>query len=243
MKLENREVSFLKGHEFTSGLVVPLNRPGLTESRNDRLGFLRELVRGKDIIHIGCVDHMPLIEGKRKSGHWLHDILISSARLCVGIDINREGVEHLKTLGVGNVYTMDILKDDMPAELKGKKFDYLVLGEMIEHVDNPVDFLAAVRKKFAGQARELVTTTPNVFRIQNLINTLRAREYINSDHRYWFSPYTLAKVLSQAGYDDVEIDLVWDAPLRTGFSGMAKRLIGATWPATRDCLIARSHLN
>jgi hypothetical protein len=97
--------------------------------------------------------------------------------------------------------------------------------------------------QLAGQARELVTTTPNVFRIQNLINTLRAREYINSDHRYWFSPYTLAKVLSQAGYDDVEIDLVWDAPLRTGFSGMAKRLIGATWPATRDCLIARSHLN
>ncbi len=243
MKITDSDASFLKGEKFTSGLMFPLGGVGSLKSTTNRLGYLRELVKGKRIIHVGCVDHLPLIEEKRKSGNWLHEILTGSAEYCVGLDINKEGIEHLGKLGIRDLYCLDIIKDAIPGALKSQKFDYLVLGEMIEHVDNPVEFLAAVRTKFSGFVDALVTTTPNAFRFQNLVHTLRRREYINSDHRYWFSPYTLAKVLAQAGYENVEIDMVWDSPLRGAVSSTLKAVIGSAFPATRDCLIARSQFS
>lgn len=240
MKLRPSEIPFLKGEKFSNNLLFPLQSE--SNSKLNRLEYLRKLVQGKKVIHVGCVDHMPLIEEKRKQGNWLHEILVKSAVQCVGIDINASGCQFVRDAGFKEIYTLDIIKDMVPPEIKAQKFDYLVLGEMIEHVDNPVEFLSAVRQKFSGVAETLVTTTPNVFRIQNLVHTLRGREYINSDHRYWFSPYTLAKVLSQAGYNDVDIETVWYTPLRGLVTGGMKSMIATMFPVTKDCLIAKANL-
>lgn len=242
MKLNANEIPFLKGEKFNSSLLFTLNTVGAATMTVSRQEYLQKLVQGKSIIHVGCVDHLPLIDEKRKQGNWLHENLTKAASRCVGIDINAEGCSQLRALGFSDIFCFDIIKDPLPSALVGAKFDYLILGEMIEHVDNPVDFLMAVKQKFAGVATTLITTTPNVFRIQNLVNTLRHREAINSDHRYWFSPYTLAKVLSQAGYNEVEIETAWHSPLRGAVSSMLKSFVGSAFPATKDCLIAKARL-
>lgn len=241
MKVQPTDVPFLTGEKFTSGLLFSL-RDVSGAAAMDRIGLLKEMVKGKSVLHVGCVDHMPLIDWQRQNGIWLHDVLCASASFCAGLDINREGIEHLKKLGFSDVYYCDVIADQLPAELRSRKFDFVILGEMIEHVDNPVEFLSAVRSKMTGIATELITTTPNVFRLQNVIHALKTREYINSDHRYWFSPFTLTKILTRAGYSDVDVEVVWDIPLRKSVGSLVKRVIGALFPVFRDCLVARTKL-
>ena len=243
MKMNASDIPYLKGQKFTNDLCLGLKQIGSGTDAFDRLEFLRQTVAGKSVIHVGCVDHMPLIAEKRKHGLWLHEILLKSARTCVGIDINREGIDYMKEQGIADVYHADIIRDEIPAQIKSRKFDYLVLGEMIEHVDNPVDFLSAVRKKFADVVESIVTTTPNAFRFQNMVASLRQRENINSDHRYWFTPYTLLKIMSQAGYEDIDVDTVWYSPRRSFVTGTIRSMIGSAFPGTKDCLIARAKLN
>lgn len=242
MKVQTSDIPFLKGEKFSSGLVFPLADVTAKGTVKDRIGYLSFLVKGKRILHVGCVDHLPLIDEKRKHNLWLHETLDRVADKCSGVDINVEGCKYVRQLGFEDIYCFDVIKDPIPQELSQETFDYLILGEMIEHVDNPVDFLIALRKKFAGLAEQLVVTTPNVFRIQNLVTTLRRRECINSDHRYWFSPYTLTKVLTVAGYEDVEIDTVWFDPQGNGIKSLIRSIVGASFPNMRDCLIAKASL-
>jgi 2-polyprenyl-3-methyl-5-hydroxy-6-metoxy-1,4-benzoquinol methylase len=241
VKLHSAEISFLKGEKFHDSFRFPLATT--KGSGVHRVEFLQKMVRGKKIIHIGCVDHLPLIDEKRKQGVWLHDILSASADKCIGVDINQEGCDYLKKIGIKDIFCFDIIRDAIPDEIKNQNFDYVILGEIIEHVDNPVEFLSSLRRKFSGLVREMILTTPNAFRFQNLVYSLMKTECINSDHRYWFSPYTLAKVLLQAGYENIEIDTVWFSMNRSKMmTVILKKFIGALFPATKDTLIVKARL-
>jgi hypothetical protein len=243
MKVQVSDIPFLKGEKFSSGLVFPLSKVTPAGDLKDRITFLSRLVNGKRVLHVGCVDHLPLVDEKRRRGLWLHERLDELSSQCVGIDINREGCDYVRGLGFGDIFCFDIIKDPVPTDLSSQSFDYLILGEMIEHADNPVEFLRALRLKFSGFADYLIITTPNVFRFQNMISSLCRRECINSDHRYWFSPYTLAKVLTIAGYEDVEINTVWFDPQIHRLKGLIRSLVGFVFPNMRDCLIAKARMN
>ena len=56
---------------------------------------------------------------------------------------------------------------------------------------------------FDCDSDKLIITVPNAFSLENLFFTLSKKECINSDHRYWFSPYTIAKICTLA---EIEIE-------------------------------------
>ncbi|MBE9547614.1 MAG: hypothetical protein IMF10_09025 [Proteobacteria bacterium] len=69
----------------------------------------------------------------------------------------------------------------------------------MEHVDNPVLFLDSIKRKYSKHIDKLIITVPNAFKIENFIFIKNDNiEMINSDHRYWFTPYTLGKVVTRA---------------------------------------------
>jgi len=88
----------------------------------------------------------------------------------------------------------------IPKELASEHWDVVVLGEVLEHVDNPVLFLQTLNKQLRFFADTLIITVPNAFRYNNIRYSKRNCEVINSDHRYWFTPYTLLKILIRAGF-------------------------------------------
>ena len=198
MQFSSSVEDFLSGAEFDSGLRVPVATP---EKRVVyRMNHLEALATGKQVLHVGCVDHLPLIEEKIRRGAWLHSRLDQRAARCLGIDIHREGLAYMKDkLGYEDVVYCDFIQDPVAPEIKAQHWDLMILGELIEHIDNPVQFLSAIREKYAPHVDHLVITTPNAFRIENFLNAFRQNEHINSDHRYWFTPYTLGKVVVQAG--------------------------------------------
>jgi 2-polyprenyl-3-methyl-5-hydroxy-6-metoxy-1,4-benzoquinol methylase len=169
---------------------------------------LLTLAKNKKILHIGFVDHLPLIDKKIAEGNWLHKNIIDVSNLCYGIDINREGVQYIKEkYNYKNLYALDIVKDELPPEIREIHFDYMFIPDVIEHVGNPVAFLSALRKRFCENVDTMVLTTPNAFRLNNFVNVFKNIEVINTDHRFWFTPYTISKILIDSGLFIKEIGL------------------------------------
>ena len=195
------------------------------------------------VVHVGCVDHLPLIEDKIKRGQWMHSRIDQVAKRCLGVDISVEGINYLKEhLSYKDVYCHDITSEPFE-EIVNDKWDYLFLGEILEHVDNPVGFLSSIQELYRGPVKQIVISVPNAFRLDNFYAQRKRCELINSDHRYWFTPYTLAKVMTQAGIRVEEFHFVTLLPLKmTGIRTAIKKVLLRRYPAMRDTLVAVGEL-
>ncbi len=195
--IDKKTYSFLNGKSFSNAYYFPLTNKKQKIQSRERILF--DIVAGKRIIHFGCADHIELIDDKIKNNSWLHNNLCAKTEKTVGIDINKEAIDYLKTKHeINEIYHFNIYEDILPQEIKDEKFDYLILGEILEHVDNPVEFLALLNLKFSEIVSKIIITVPNSLSFLNIKMAYKNVEYINSDHRYWFSPYTLSKVCSKA---------------------------------------------
>jgi hypothetical protein len=221
MDLGPETLDFLHGRRFSNGVRFHLQNGGRAPRRSDRLV---ELARGQRVLHIGCCDHLPLIRDKVKLGIYLHQNLCRVATRCVGVDANAEGVQLLHELGFPEVF--------LPQDTPDDDYDLCMLADVIEHVGDPVAFLRSMRQY---RFKQLVVITPNVFRWRN---ALPGGELINTDHRFWFSPYTLCKVLVDAGYEPHRVELT-HGDFATWKGALAARLADLA-PRYRETLIVQA---
>jgi 2-polyprenyl-3-methyl-5-hydroxy-6-metoxy-1,4-benzoquinol methylase len=182
MKIENI-AEYLADKKFDEGLKVrfTFDKEKLTRSQK-----LIQLCTGKKIIHVGCVDHMPIIEEKIRNNTWLHKLVTEVAAECIGVDINKEGIEYMHKIGYDNAYYGDLMKPTLP-QITNNKWDYMILGEILEHVDNPCDFLVTLNKLYCDNVDKIIITVPNAFCEYNFKNVKKGIEMINSDHRSTFT--------------------------------------------------------
>ena len=196
---------YLVGDKFTDQLTV--NIDGEYEDRG-RWAAIKELIEGKKVIHVGCLDHVPLIPKRIEDGEWVHALVTDAASKCIGIDINKEGVEYAKKeIGYDNVVYADLTGDIVP-EIANEEWDYILLGEIVEHLDNPVKFLSSIKEKYGDKIDKIIVTVPHAFSLHNFQTSKQKIELINSDHRFWFTPFTIAKIMSMSGIETTAIDFV-----------------------------------
>jgi hypothetical protein len=204
IQFDKKILPYISGEKFSNALTVEIKE---LFPDNKRVDLIKNLCVNKKIIHIGCVDHLPLIEEKINKNHWLHKLITEVSSETIGIDINKEGIEYLQNkLNIKNVLYANIVTDDIP-EIKNKKWDYMILGEIVEHVDNPVHFLNSIREKYQDVVDKIIITVPHIL-VKNRTTLMykNSMELINTDHRYWFTPFTLTKVMYQAGFRDINLD-------------------------------------
>jgi 2-polyprenyl-3-methyl-5-hydroxy-6-metoxy-1,4-benzoquinol methylase len=164
-----------------------------------RPNVIYDLVYDKEILHLGCTDHLPVIKHKIENGIYLHQQISRVAAVCVGIDINSEAVDYVRTMGITNIIEADITQPGIK-QITDRKWDYLLMAEMLEHIDNPVSFLQVISQNYRNHIGSLIITVPNAFGITHMGKALnQGIESINNDHRYWFTPYTICKIAHQAG--------------------------------------------
>jgi 2-polyprenyl-3-methyl-5-hydroxy-6-metoxy-1,4-benzoquinol methylase len=192
---DNHLDEFLTGRSFSNFEKFQYDKKSFIPNRLD---LLDELLKDKIVLHFGCCDHENLIEEKIRNNSHLQVKLANIAGKCIGVDNNLSGINKLKNLQVENCYYYDLFKSENP-EIENENFDYILLGEILEHISDPVAFLTMIRLKFKN-SRNIIITVPNAFSSKNFYNIKRGIEEINTDHRYWFTPYTLAKVATEAGY-------------------------------------------
>lgn len=205
MEVTNELMDYLKGNKFSNGFQFKFAEKNM-KNRKSRLKILEDIVKGKNIIHVGACDHLPLIEYKISKNIWLHKILQESAKNVVGLDIDKEAIEYTNKIGYNNIFYGDILLDT-ESMIKEKlyknfygKYDFMLLGEIIEHVNNPVEFLAKINNNYSDSVERIVVTVPNAFSYINIKYLFQGKEHNNSDHKYLFTPYTILKVLVEAGF-------------------------------------------
>jgi glycosyltransferase involved in cell wall biosynthesis/2-polyprenyl-3-methyl-5-hydroxy-6-metoxy-1,4-benzoquinol methylase len=189
---------FLRGERFTNSLRLKI--AGGRSEVQGRIELIKHLVTGKRVLDLGCTDHAPLIENKIRQGNWLHGIVASAAQECIGIDVNSEGINLANRLGY-HVVKMDVERDPVPDVILRQKWDYLLIGEVLEHIADPTSFLLSISSKLSDYVDRIIITVPNAFRIENYKAAIACEEIINSDHKFWFTPYTLAKVLWEGGFN------------------------------------------
>lgn len=195
--IDQTDKQYLDGSLFSS--VYQYRLKGESKAQT-RIELLKTILPGKKVVHFGCVDHLPVIEHRRKSGMWLHEVMSNMCAAVVGIDINREGIEYMRNEGF-EVYESNVVTETPPTAITAQRWDYLVAGEVLEHIDDPVQFLRAIKEKYGPCTDRIIITVPNAMSYTNFRFALRNIEMINTDHRYWFSPFTLMKVAMQAGIE------------------------------------------
>ena len=161
-----------------------------------------------NVIHLGACDHIQLIDDKIKHNVWLHKLLTDHAEHCVGFDIDPESVAYCNSIGWENIFWLDMVNQyEKVYKILERlpRWDYLIAGEIVEHLDNPVEFLEKLHHRYAGYIDTIVITVPNAFRIHGLDGILHGFECINTDHRYWFTPYTICKIAHRAGFSVKEL--------------------------------------
>jgi hypothetical protein len=208
--IDERDRQFLAGPELDVGYHFPLRQQG-KDFPVHRAAAVCALVGSDPVLHLGCADHPESYRKKIKEGRWLHEIL-SRRGPCLGVDVNQEMVQLMREDGRQDMHHADIERDLVPPEVHQDAWKWIVAGEMLEHLNSPISFLESLRRLSGSRTVQLVATVPNAWGY-DLMRALRnGCELINSDHRFWFTPFTLAKNLSLAGWIPLHFDFVHAHP-------------------------------
>jgi len=109
-----------------------------------------------------------------------------------GIDISDNWINFAK-----DNYGVDVCKKDIASLAKeGRKYDFIILSHVLEHVPNPVDMLLET-KKLLKKNGIMYLETPDV---RGIYLKNGSDNFFCESHLYYFSPVTLAYVINKAGY-------------------------------------------
>ncbi|VVB66707.1 Ubiquinone biosynthesis O-methyltransferase [Candidatus Gugararchaeum adminiculabundum] len=145
----------------------------------------------------------------------------------VGIDISDdfiEGANRYDKLPNISYYKMNILN----CPLEKNSFDCILFLEVLEHVENPVDFLRAIFG-LLKPGGSLILSTPSALGITNISLNVRKQnlEYIEremrdtgteADHIYCWDKLTLYRLLNRIGFQHVKHCVSKPLALRRGQS-------------------------
>jgi SAM-dependent methyltransferase len=175
-------------------------RDGKFHFKCDRNRYLQQKVKGKTVLHVGCSD-FPITQQRLTQNTLLHHRLQESAKGLIGIDLSEEGISILQTHGFANVFIMDAENITLST-----KFDVILAGDVLEHLNNPGLFLDKVRSLLNPDG-EIVIGVPSALTINNVKAWFLGREQVHGDHTFYFSPKTLSSLCAR--YDLLPTELVF----------------------------------
>ena len=181
----------------------------------ERLGL-----KGK-LLEIGC-GHGFFLEAAKKSKF-----------TAIGIDISKYAVKYAQKTTKVDARVMDLHK----ATFKKNTFAVVAAFQLIEHVQNPVTFLAAAHQ-LMKPGGTILLATPDA---GGYLHTLLGSHWLSFKHRehlFFFSRKTMKQTLEQAGFTDIRFykdETRW-YPLRHIFGGIKYYLHGSFFVWLSDAL-------
>jgi SAM-dependent methyltransferase len=163
-----------------------------------RLDLIKRMATGKSVLHLGCTN-WPYTLDAIQAGTLLHKDLAEVSNELYGFDYDQEGIDVLSSKGFTDLFRADVESlDQVPVD---KKFDVIIAGEMIEHLNNPGLFLRGI-KRFMNPETRLVITTVNAYSgMRFLVYGLRGKrgmqEPVHPDHVAYYSYSTLKLLLER----------------------------------------------
>jgi SAM-dependent methyltransferase len=167
-----------------------------------RVDFIKAACKGKKVLHLGCTNY-PYTKEAIDTNALLHFELEKIASEVYGFDFDQAGIDILAQHGTKKLYQADLEK--LEAVDLNEKFDVIVAGEMIEHLNNPGLFLQGI-KRFMTIDTSLIITTINAYSAMRFWGYfLRGgggvNEPVHPDHVAYYSYSTLKLLINRAELD------------------------------------------
>lgn len=161
-----------------------------------------KLCKDKSVLHLGFIQH-DLYEQKILGNDWLHSKIANVAATLVGFDYLADNVEKIRQKYGYECYFANVMELEN-VELK-QKFDVIVCGELIEHIENPGLMLDGI-KRFMHSDSIVIITSPNPWskhRIKLIQSGILENKWLNKEHVCWYSFETLKQLLERKGFQEV----------------------------------------
>jgi 2-polyprenyl-3-methyl-5-hydroxy-6-metoxy-1,4-benzoquinol methylase len=162
----------------------------------DKEAEILRLCAGKKVLHLGCVGFtdLPSQERVRLMKETLHYKLSQVADV-VGVDYSSEVVNDPLVQSVfGNIVLGDVERlSDLGLT---DRFDYIVAGDIIEHLSRPGDMLEGCRGLLAPGG-QLIITTPNAFGLPSFVRYSTGAFREGAEHVMSFNDQNLKNLLER----------------------------------------------
>lgn len=150
--------------------------------KDNRINEMLNLIPdNQTVLNVGCAQNPEI-----------HSELGKKSRKIIGIDINAYGIKQMKKRG-HDVYEMNAEN----IKLNGK-FDYILAGEIIEHLSNPGLFIEKAVELLAPNGK-LILTTPNISSILLYILVVAFDKTQDPTHVYYFDKKNLEILTDRFG--------------------------------------------
>lgn len=171
-----------------------------TGLRSDLLKYITR--KNCEVLDVGCATGV--------NGKWLLDS---------GIAIHVDGVEYDREMAAeaakfyNSVFNIDLnAEHSLPREITDRKFDYILLGDILEHLRDPWTVLASLRMllKPGGQ---VIISIPNIGHIDTFIHVFikgywpyNDRGIFDRTHLRFFTLQNIKDLTRHAGLEAIEIE-------------------------------------
>lgn len=180
-------------------------------SLHDRERYVFDRVRGKRVVSIG-------LGGQVQDTGYSFNLATAdlrntfSARLAAEaaqtcfIDVSDAAIAASEPQVDADYFNADITRDptQWPPGLSGLQCDVVVLGEVLEHLDNPGSALRSLQTLLAPGGSFLVTV-PSAFNLSVVMRMARRDENVHPEHVAYYSPSTLTRLFEMAGLRVTEL--------------------------------------
>ena len=160
--------------------------------RIEKFSSIVKMCEGKNVLDVGCIGQDHSLDGD----NWLHGRIKKVSASLVGADINVARFDEIRSNGF-EIYTPEDLD-------KSKKYDLIVMGDVIEHVNDPGVFLSFYAQ-FLKEDGQMVICTPNSFGARYFLQTMvYGIPGTNEEHTLSFDPYVMLELFSRIGLEPKE---------------------------------------
>jgi len=159
--------------------LVRMNVP--IRTLQDPFGFICDHVAGKNVLNVGAAGGVQgYLPGNQDI--WLHEKLIRTANEVVAVDIDKESIAYAKSHGY------EMLNENCETMELDRKFDIIVMSDVIEHVNAPVTAIYNLSRHLAPGGKLFVTTPNGTSANVSLKVVLRATPNVFYDHMMVYYP-------------------------------------------------------
>jgi SAM-dependent methyltransferase len=147
---------------------------------------LTELLRHgtvSDLLEIGC-----------GPGYFLREAQRAGIRNVVGVDRNPWGVEEARR------NDLEAYVGSIDALSRARQFDAVVMLDLLEHIIDPVAFLADVHAHLRPRGRVFIMT-PNIRSLLAFVSGRRWVSFKIPEHVYYYSPRSIRRLLARCGFE------------------------------------------
>lgn len=167
--------------------------------------FILEKVRGKSILHLGCIGETDSdVEIKLKRAPFLlHSKVQRVAKEIFGIDIDAEAINlYISRLGKQNLFVGDV--ENLGRVDINRKFDIILFTDLMEHLSNPGLALEGI-KRFMDAKSEVIISVPHSFGLPNFIRYSFGKFKEGKQHVATYNSANINSLLKRHGFKIIEV--------------------------------------